>query len=98
MYIVLEIQVNGDQVATIVTKFATRAEAEAHYHSILSFAATSAVQIHSAVILSVEGKELMRQSYIHMPPPVVTIPEPVEEEVTTVPEPVEEEPIEEEEE
>lgn len=65
MFIVMEIQANGDQVATIVNKYETRAAAEAAYHGILAFAAVSSVQIHSAVILSVEGKELMRQSYVH---------------------------------
>jgi len=65
MYIVIEIQVNGDQVGTIVNKYGSRADAESQYHTILAFAATSSVQIHSAVILSAEGKELMRQSYVH---------------------------------
>lgn len=65
MFIVMEIQANGDQVATIVNKYDTRAVAESQYHTILAAAAISQVQIHSAVLLSVEGKELMRQSYVH---------------------------------
>lgn len=65
MFIVIEIQVNGDQVATIVNKYAVRAAADQQYHTILAAAAVSQVQIHSAVILSAEGKELERKSYIH---------------------------------
>ena len=65
MFIVMEIQVNGDQVATIVNTYAIRAAAESQYHTILAAAAVSQVQIHSAVLLSAEGKEIMHQSYTH---------------------------------
>jgi len=65
MYIVIEIQVNGDQVGTIVNKYGSRAEAESQYHTVLAAAAISSVQIHSATMLSASGKELMNQSYVH---------------------------------
>ena len=65
MFIVLEIQANGDQVGTIINKYGTRAEAESAFHGILSSAAVSHVQIHSAVLLSIDGQQIDRKTYIH---------------------------------
>ena len=67
MYIVLEIQTyaNGT-VATLppIIK-ASRDEAESAYHSILSAAAVSELPLHSAILMSNEGRELMHQAYVH---------------------------------
>lgn len=64
-YIVIEIQ-NG---ATLVWTYDSRAEAESKYHTILSFAAVSTVEIHSAVILTSAGHLLAAQCYDHRPAP-----------------------------
>ena len=69
MYIVLEIQTNANgTVATLppIIK-ATREEAESSYHSILSFAAVSALPMHSAILMTNEGREIMHQAYTHLP-------------------------------
>lgn len=67
MYIVLEIQTNPDgTVATLppIIK-ATRDEAESVYHSILSYAAVSALPMHAAILMTNEGREIMHQAYLH---------------------------------
>lgn len=64
-YIVIEIQ-NG---AALVWTYDSRAEAESKYHAVLSFAAVSAVEIHSAVILTSTGHLLAAQCYDHRPEP-----------------------------
>lgn len=63
MYIVIELQKTGDQVANIVTSHASRQEAEAKYHAVLAAAAVSAVPVHSAVMLSDEGFPLRNECY-----------------------------------
>lgn len=63
MYVVIELQKYGDQVANLVTSHATRQEAEAKFHTILSAAAVSPVPVHSAVLLSEEGFPLRHECY-----------------------------------
>lgn len=75
MYIVIELQKTGDQVANIVTSHASRQEAEAKFHTVLAAAAVSAVPVHSAVMLSDEGFPLRNECYKDK-----TAPEPVDEE------------------
>lgn len=65
MYIVIEIQTSGDSVATIVNKYADRAEAEARYHGILAAAAVSAVPVHAAVMLTNAGTMVKSDYYRH---------------------------------
>lgn len=65
MYIVIELQTNGGQIAHIVSSYATRDAAESKYHAILAAAAVSSVEKHAAVILSDEGFQIMHQCYIH---------------------------------
>lgn len=85
MYIVIELQKNGDQVANIVTSHSTRQEAEAKYHTILAAAAVSGVEVHSAVMLSDEGFPLRNECYKDKPaqaPAPVVEPETVEPDMT----------------
>ena len=63
-YIVIEIQ-SGASVATIVTQHETRQEAEGKFHEILAAAATSAVPVHSAVLMTDEGFPLRNECYKH---------------------------------
>ena len=65
MFIVIELQGNGETVANIVTTHATQAEAESKYHLVLSAAAISNVPVHAAVMLSEEGFPMLHQCYKH---------------------------------
>lgn len=65
MYIIIEIQSNGENVSTLVTVKETRNDAESVYHSVLAAAAISSVEKHSAVLLTSEGKHIMSQVYYH---------------------------------
>ena len=66
-YIVVELQTNGSTTANIVTTHDTREAAESKYHTVLAAAAVSNVEIHSAVILTPDGFQLMSQAYRHAP-------------------------------
>ena len=66
MYIIVELQKNGDQVANLVYTYASRYEAESKYHPVLSAAAISTVEVHSAVMLTEEGYLIKNESYRHM--------------------------------
>jgi len=75
MFIVQEIQTFADGTVSLlppITK-ASREEAESVYHSILSFAAVSAIPMHAATLLANDGHEIMHQAYTH------DIPEEAEE-------------------
>lgn len=75
MYYVLEIQINGDTGSILPFSFNNREDAEAKYHMILSVAAKSAVQKHSAVLMAENGVTLKQESYFHE---VETVEEPNE--------------------
>ena len=64
-YIVLEIQNNNGQVATIVNDYADKNQAESKFHQILTTAAISTVPIHSAVLLTDTGRTMKDETYIH---------------------------------
>jgi hypothetical protein len=68
-YLVLEIQVNADGSVSIppIASYDVRNEAESKYHSVLAAAAISTVEMHSAVLLTSDGKNLERKSYNHVP-------------------------------
>lgn len=55
-YIVIELQKYDDHVDHILTKHDTLKEAESKFHNVLSAAAVSAVPVHSAVLMTDEGK------------------------------------------
>ncbi len=68
MYIVLEIQTNADGTVSPLPPIikASREEAESDYHRILSFAAVSALPMHSAILMTNEGREILHQAYTHL--------------------------------
>lgn len=75
MYLVMEIQKsNKGQVSQLVTTHDERADAEQKYHTVLAYAAVSAVDVHSAAMLTDEGDLLKKETYYHGQP------EPEEEE------------------
>lgn len=66
MYIVIEIQTNADgTVGNLVWSYATLAEAESKYHSVLAAAAVSALPVHGATILRNDCQQFAGQAYRH---------------------------------
>ena len=65
MYIVIELQTNNGTVSPIVNSFDTINQAYQKYYQILSAAAVSSVDIHSAVILSDHGGVISAESFEH---------------------------------
>lgn len=64
MYIVMEIQVFADgKVSSPCLAYTDRKKAESKYYNILSSAALSSLPVHSAVLLTDTGKELLHGSY-----------------------------------
>ena len=64
MYIVIEIQ-TSNTVATLVSSYEDRNQAESKYHQILTAAALSNVPKHSAVLMNDEGRTIKSETYIH---------------------------------
>ena len=65
MYIVMEIQ-KSNTVATIVSTYETRNEAENKYHTILAYAAISNIPKHSAVLFTEEGDYIKHECFEHI--------------------------------
>ena len=66
MYFILETQVNNGVGAMLPAQTRdTQNEAESVYHTILSFAATSSVEHHGAIILDENCIPIMHKSYTH---------------------------------
>lgn len=65
MYIVLEVQKNGSSVSTLVTNYADASAAESKYHQILTAAALSNVEVHSAMIMDEKCFVYRAESYEH---------------------------------
>lgn len=65
-YIVIEIQTNAG-VSAIVPPvlFTDRNAAEAQFHTMLAAAAVSAVEIHSVVMLTEDGRIVRTECYRH---------------------------------
>lgn len=65
-YVVVEIQTNADgTIGAIVTDFDSKLAAENKYHTILAYAAISNLPVHSAVILTNEGRTVKTEVYTH---------------------------------
>lgn len=66
MYVILEMQTNGSTTAltTPVTK-ETLNEAEAVFHQILMYAATSNVEKHTAMVVDEQGVVFDSKCYYH---------------------------------
>jgi len=77
MYIVLEIQKNQGQVATLTNQYTDILDAESKYHLILASASKSSVEVHTAMIITEYGFVLKQEHYEHTPEPIVE--EPIEE-------------------
>lgn len=65
-YVVIEFQTAADgTVSYLISTYTSRNEAESKYHTILSFAATSSVPSHTAVLTTNEGQLIERKTYRH---------------------------------
>ena len=65
MFAVIEIQKNAGTAAPITTLFENREAAHNAYHTILSIAAVSNVDEHSAILVSEEGNYMLHEKFIH---------------------------------
>lgn len=65
MYIIVEMQTNGDSTAVLTQTAADENHAQSIYHQVLAAAAISPVEIHSAALLTEHGYLLEHQSYTH---------------------------------
>ena len=65
MFVVIEIQKNGDVATPITTLFTNKEAAYSQYHTILAAAAISSVQEHSAILVSEEGNYVLHEKFIH---------------------------------
>lgn len=65
MFIVIEIQKIGEELATIVTSFKNKNEAESKFYTVLSYAALSTVELHAASLLTEDGRCIRSESYTH---------------------------------
>ena len=65
MYLVIEIQKHGEDLADIVTSHATLNAAESRYHTVLAAAAVSNVPVHAAALISEEGFPMRHECYRH---------------------------------
>jgi len=66
MFIVIEIQKTGEEVGTIVNKYADINQAKSKYHTILAAAAVSKVERHAACVLDDKGRTLCQEAYDHV--------------------------------
>lgn len=65
-YIVIETQTNAGTTAIVPPViFTDRNAAEAQYHTMLAAAAISAVEIHSVVMLTEDGRIVRTECYRH---------------------------------
>ena len=65
-YVVVEIQTNKNgTIGSLVYDFDNKLDAENKYHTILAFAATSDLPVHSATILTNEGRTVKTEMYKH---------------------------------
>ena len=65
MYIVIELQTNGDQTAHLIDKYTEQSKAMQKYFTILAAAAVSSVEIHTAVIITETGRVVRAETFKH---------------------------------
>ena len=63
MFLVLEIQKTNGQLAALITQHEDIRDAESKYHAILSVAAKSGLERHSAALLHEDGHSIYNGSY-----------------------------------
>lgn len=65
MFAVIELQKTGNQMSNIVQTYTDQNEAESRFHAILSAAAISQVEVHSAFVMDEECRIYQSGVYHH---------------------------------
>lgn len=65
MYIVMEIQKQGETVSTLVDSYANLNEAKSKHHTILAAASVSAVEQHAASLMDDTGRCIYHEAFQH---------------------------------
>ena len=65
LYVVVELQKNGDQMANIVTSHDTLQDAQYKFHTVAAAAAVSTVEKHSVALLNDDGFPVERTTFEH---------------------------------
>lgn len=65
LYIVIELQRNGDQMSNIVTAHTTLQDAQHKFHTVAASAAISNVQKHTVTLLNDDGYPVDRVTFEH---------------------------------
>ena len=65
MFVVIEIQKNGENASPITNLYIDKETAYSRYHTILAAAAISEVPEHSAILVSEEGNYILHEKFTH---------------------------------
>lgn len=65
LYVVVELQKNGNQMGNVVTSHNTLQDAHYKFHTVAAAAAISNVEKHSVVLLNDDGFSIERVTYEH---------------------------------
>jgi len=65
LFVVIELQKNGDQMGNIVTAHDTLQDAQHKFHTVAAAAAISTVEKHSVVLLNDDGFPMERTTFEH---------------------------------
>ena len=65
MFVVTEIQKNGENASPITNLYTDKEAAYSKYHTILAAAAISEVPEHSAILVSEEGRYVLHEKFTH---------------------------------
>lgn len=72
MFTVIELQTNNGVTSVLTTSFADVNQAYQKYHQVLSYAAVSELNIHTAIVVDERGYELKQEFYEHGNTPEVS--------------------------
>jgi len=70
MFTVIELQTTNGITAVLTEVFQNREQAEQKFHTVLSYAAVSSVDIHAVSILSPDSSVLKNDVYYHNQTPI----------------------------
>ena len=65
LYVVLELQKNGNQMANIITTHNTLQDAQYKFHTVAAAAAISQIEKHSVALLNEDGFPIERTTFEH---------------------------------
>ena len=65
LFIVIELQKNGNQMGNIVTAHETLQDAQHKFHTVAAAAAISSIEKHSVVLLNDDGFTIERITFEH---------------------------------